>query len=152
TVDHCFFNPVDWDDAGQQNLYSSVNYAMELLGANITIRDNYMAGFGCRYASDQTTLDSGGIMVGTAPGPYTIDNNFIEGWFVGFFTGGGDPGTSNYTTVAASPAPTTTTATLNNIGNLAVGDYISFEVPYPHAQNPANNPWGQAVVQSISGN
>src|SRR6185369_10264736 len=89
-IDHCFFNPVDWDEDNQQNLYSSVNYAVELLGANIAVRDNYMAGFGCRYASDHNTiLDSGGVLIGTAPGPYTVDNNYVEGWFVGFFIGGG---------------------------------------------------------------
>src|SRR5258705_1750416 len=152
-IDHCFFNPVDWDEANQQNLYSSVNYAVELQGANITVRDSYMAGFGARYASDQTTiLDSGGVLIGSSPGPYTVDNNFIEAWFVGFFIGGGDPGTSNYGTVQASPAPTTTSATLSSLGNLQVGDYISFEMPVPDPAKPNNDAWGCGVIQSISGN
>ena len=152
-IDHCFFNPVDWDESNQQNLYSSVNYAVEVLGANITVRDSYMAGFGARYASDRTTiLDSGGVLIGTSPGPYSVDNNFIEGWFVGFFIGGGDTGTANYGTVLSSPAPTTTSAALSNVSNLQVGDYVSFEMPVPNPANPNNEKWGAAVIQSITGN
>lgn len=148
-VDHCFFNPVDWDEDNQQNLYSSVNYAVELLGKDISVRDSQMVGFGARYAEDHSViLDSGCVLVGVAPGPFTVANNFCEGWFVGFFTGGGDPGTSNFGTVIAS---TTTTMTLSNVTNLQVGDNITFQAVRPNPSNPGNEAWCFSTVLSISG-
>jgi hypothetical protein len=148
--DHCFFNPLEWDEEQGNNLYSSVNYAVETAGRDITVRDSYMTGFGCRYANDRVTLlDSGGVLIGTSPGPYTIDNCYIDAWFVGFFLGGGDPGTSNKATVIASSP---TSMTLSQAGNLALGDYISFRVDPNHPMNPGGDTWGCAIVQSINGN
>lgn len=148
-IDHCFFNPVDWDE-DNANLYSSVNYAVEVAGSNITVRDCDMRGFGCRYANDRTTLlDGGGVLIGTSPGPYTVDNCYIEGWFVGFFTGGGDPGTSNKATVLESTA---TSLVLSQAANLASGDYVSFRTPTDHPDNPHQDAWGASIVESVSGN
>lgn len=148
-IDHCFFNPVDWDE-NNNNLYSSVNYAVEVGGSNIVVRDSYMIGFGARYANDKTTvLDSGCVLIGTSPGPYTMINNYCEAWFVGFFIGGGDPGTSNLATVQAS---TTTSLELSQTANLQPGDYISYRVPQDDPENPARDAWGASIVQSVSGN
>lgn len=147
--DHCFFNPLEWDE-DPNNLFSSVNYAVETAGRNITVRDGYMTGFGCRYANDRVTLlDGGGVLIGTSPGPYTIDNCYIDAWFVGFFLGGGDPGTSNKAAVEASSG---TSMTLSQTANLAAGDYISFRVDPNHALNPGGDTWGCAVVSGVNGN
>src|SRR6185295_6473394 len=51
-IDHNWFNPAEWDAEPEANLYSSVNVAVGMVGRNVTIRDNVMKGFGCRYASD----------------------------------------------------------------------------------------------------
>ena len=48
-VDHCFFNPVEWD------MYPELICALRLIlpsglvGINVTIRDSMMKGFGARY-------------------------------------------------------------------------------------------------------
>jgi len=77
-IDHNWFNPVEWDLEPEANLYSSANAAVGMVGRNVTIRDNVMKGFGCRYASDHLTiLDSEAVIIGTAPGPMLIDNNFM---------------------------------------------------------------------------
>lgn len=146
-VDQCFFNPVDWDE-NNQNLRSSVNYASQVSGVNITLKNSYMTGFGAKYANSDVILDGGCILMGTAPGPYTMDNNHCEAWFVGFFVGGGDPGTANRATVSASTA---TSITLSQTANLQPGDYISYRVPQDHPDNPGRRPWGASIVDSING-
>lgn len=148
-IDHCFFNPLEWDE-DNNNMFSSVNYAIETAGRNVTVRDSYMTGFGCRYANDRVTLlDGGGVLMGTSPGPYTIDNCYIDAWFVGFFLGGGDPGTANKATVQSS---TGTSMNLSQAVNLAAGDYISFRVDPNHPMNPGGDTWGCAVVSGVNSN
>jgi len=147
-IDHCFFNPLEWDETGGTNLRASVNYAVEIGGSNIILRDSYMTGFGARYMNSNELLDSGCALIGTSPGPYTMDNNHCEAWFVGFFTGGGDPGSSNQATVTASTA---TSLTLSQTANLAAGDYISYRVPLDHPDNPRAAVWGASIVDSVSG-
>lgn len=132
TVDHCFFNPAEWDTSGHENLVSSVNSPTGMVGPNAVYADNYMTGFGGRYASDgATVLDANGILIGASKGPVLIDNNFIESWFVGFFVGGADPGSAFSATVASSPAPTLTSARLSNTTGLNVGDNIAFTITNP---------------------
>jgi len=77
-IDHCFFNPLEWDETGGTNLRASVNYAVEVAGSNIVVRDSHMTGFGARYLNSDIILDSGCVLIGTAPGPYTMDNNHCE--------------------------------------------------------------------------
>lgn len=136
TIDHCWFNPVEWDMYPDKNLCSSVNTAIGMVGINVTIRDNVMKGFGAKYGSgvgaDQpqcgsVVLDGESVIIGAAPGPMLIDNNEMEEWFVAFFIGGGDPGSMYGGTVLSSPAPTLTSATLSNVNGLKVGDNIAFE-------------------------
>src|SRR5215831_5725150 len=159
-IDHCFFNPVEWDMYPEANLCSSVNTAIGMVGINITIRDCMMKGFGAKYGggtgSDQpgcgtVVLDGESVIVGTAPGPMLIDNNQMEEWFVAFFIGGGDPGSMYGSTVLSNPAPTLTSATLSNVTGLNVGDNIAFEM---NADSPthAGVHVGDGTIQSISGN
>lgn len=135
-IDHCFFNPVEWDMYPERNLCSSVNTAIGLVGINVTIRDSMMKGFGARYGkgigSDQPTCgtvvqDGESVLMVAPPGPMLIDNNQMETWFVAFFIGGGDPGSMFGGTVMGSPAPTLTSARLSNVNGLKVGENIAFE-------------------------
>jgi hypothetical protein len=57
-----------------------------------------------------------------------MDNNYMEAWFVGFFVGGGDPGSMYGSRIASSPPPTLTSATLQNVTGLHIGDNIGFEM------------------------
>lgn len=159
-VDHCFFNPVEWDMYPEANLCSSVNTAVGMVGINVTVRDSVMKGFGARYGSgvgaDQpqcgsVLLDGESVIVGTAPGPMLIDNNQMEEWFVAFFIGGGDPGSMFGGKVLSSPAPTLTSATLDTVNGLQVGMGIAFEM------NVASPTFGgitvaDGIITSISGN
>jgi len=159
-IDHCFFNPVEWDMYPEANLCSSVNTAVGIVGINVTIRDNVMKGFGARYGSSTganlpgcgtVPLDGESVIIGTAPGPMLIDNNQMEEWFVAFFIGGGDPGSMYGGTVADSPLPTLTSATLSNVNGLKVGDNIAFEM---NVASPFNSgiTVGAGTITSINGN
>jgi hypothetical protein len=159
-IDHCWFNPVEWDLYPEKNLCSSVNTAVGMVGINVTIRDNVMKGFGARYGSGQgadqpscgsVLLDGESVIIGTAPGPMLIDNNQMEEWFVAFFIGGGDPGSMYGGKVLSSPAPTLTSATLDNVNGLQVGMGIAFEM---NAASPTftSITVGVGTVTGISGN
>lgn len=159
-IDHCFFNPVEWDMYPDANLCSSINTAIGMVGINITIRDNVMKGFGARYGSGQgadqpscgtVLLDGESVIIGTAPGPMLIDNNQMEEWFVAFFIGGGDPGSMYGGKVLSSPAPTLTSATLDNVNGLQVGMGIAFEM---NSTSPTFTgvSVGVGTVTGISGN
>jgi hypothetical protein len=162
-IDHCFFNPVEWDMYPDANLCSSVNTAVGVMGINITVRDSMMKGFGSRYGhgvgSDQPgcggtageVLDGESVIVGTAPGPYLIDNNQMEEWFVAFFIGGADPGSMYGSRVLSNPTPTLTSATLQNVTGLKVGDNIGFEMNVDSPTHPGVHV-GDGTIQSITGN
>lgn len=136
-IDHCWFNPVEWDMYPDANLCSSVNTAVGMVGINVTVRDSVMKGFGARYGKGvganlptcgTVPLDGESVIIGTAPGPILLDNNEMEEWFVAFFIGGGDPGSMYGGNVMANPAPTLTSATLSNVNGLSVGMNIAFEM------------------------
>lgn len=158
-IDHCFFNPVEWDMYPDANLCSSVNTAVGMVGINTKITDSVMKGFGAKYGKGQganlntcgtEVLDGQAVSIGTAPGPLLIDNNELEAWFVAFFIGGGDTSSMYGGTVLSSPAPTLTTATLSNVMGLKVGDNIAFEMtvksPYTGETSAAG------TVTAINGN
>lgn len=160
TIDHCWFNPVEWDMYPDANLCSSVNTAVGMVGINVTIRDNAMKGFGARYGSGTganlpscgtVPLDGESVIIGTAPGPMLVDNNDMQEWFVGFFIGGGDPGSMYGGTVLSSPAPTLTSATLSNVNGLAVGMGIGFEMNSASPTFPGITV-ADGVVTAINGN
>ncbi|HEX6731717.1 MAG TPA: hypothetical protein VF074_16955, partial [Pyrinomonadaceae bacterium] len=159
-IDHCFFNPVEWDMYPEANLCSSVNTAIGLVGINITIRDSMMKGFGALYGSGvganlpgcgTVAQDGESVLMVAPPGPMLIDNNQMETWFVAFFIGGGDPGSMYGGNVLASPAPTLTSATLSNVNGLRVGENIAFEM---NQESPTHGGITVAAgtVTSISGN
>ncbi|HEY6244552.1 MAG TPA: hypothetical protein VIX17_11420 [Pyrinomonadaceae bacterium] len=159
-IDHCWFNPVEWDLYPDKNLCSSVNTAVGMVGINVTIRDSVMKGFGARYGSgtraDQPTcgttiLDGESVIIGTAPGPMVIDNNEMEEWFVAFFIGGADPSSMYGGTVLSNPMPTLTSATLSNVNGLSVGMNIAFEMV---TESPTHGgiTVADGTITSISGN
>jgi hypothetical protein len=63
--------------------------------------------------------DAQAIAIMNAWGPLTITNNYLEGAGENFITGGADPVAFTTAKIAASPAPTVATATLENfkVGN-----------------------------------
>lgn len=159
-IDHCFFNPVEWDLYPEKNLCSSVQTAVGLVGINVTVRDSMMKGFGAKYGSGagadlpqcgNVVQDGESVAIGTAPGPMLLDNNQMETWFVAWFIGGGDPGSMYGGAVLADPAPTLTSATLTNVNGLKVGDNIAFEMNVGSTTWPGNTV-GDGTITAINGN
>ncbi|MGH9968277.1 MAG: DUF4214 domain-containing protein [Pyrinomonadaceae bacterium] len=98
-----------------------------LLGAaDITVKNSRVAGFRAFAPGTFNPQSSQAILIEKGPGPYTISNNFLEAWFTSIFTGGGPQWITNQATV--SPGATMSQATLSNVNNLTVGDYIAFKV------------------------
>ncbi len=99
------------------------------VGSNISIVNNYLSNL---YTTSQ---DAQGILGGEGPGPYLIGNNFISASTEPILFGGTGATIGYSCTVAASPAPTTTTATVNNcldgasgsVSTPAVGTCLMFK-------------------------
>lgn len=75
-----------------------------LAGSNISVVNSYVSGFD--FSEAQAILGSAG------PGPYNIHNNFLSASTEIILFGGTGPSPGLSCTVAASPAPTTTHATV----------------------------------------
>jgi len=108
---------------------------------------------GCAIILDSATnqnevIDSEAITIVNGPGPYTIQNNFLEAFFNILFTGGGGGLTANTATVTTASL---TQVTLSTVVNLKVGDLLALQVPTftNLGGNPSN--WTVGQVTNISG-
>lgn len=79
-----------------------------LTGSNIAVVNSYVADI---YSTGQ---DTQAILIAYGPGPYLIQNNFLEAGAENILAGGTGKTPGFSCTVAASPAPTTTTATVSS--------------------------------------
>jgi hypothetical protein len=107
----------------------SVTRGFWIEGAEISLINSYVSGFGGTFRYGSGLIDSEAILVIAGPGPYHFVNNFLEAWYANIFLGGGGrpPIASNTGIVQA--AATLTSATLNATNNLKIGDMISFRQP-----------------------
>ena len=86
-----------------------------ITGSNVSIVNSYVADI---YSTGQ---DTQAILFAQGPGPYLVHNNFLEGAAENILGGGTGATIGYYCTVSASPAPTTTTATVTGCVNQATG-------------------------------
>lgn len=70
---------------------------------------------------------SRGILIVTGPGPYTIQNNYIEAYYTPLFTGGGGTWLDPQNDVTVSSVSAIDTVVLSSVGQLQVGDLIAFD-------------------------
>jgi len=122
-----------------------------IVGSNVAIVNSYVADI---YSIFQ---DSQAILFAYGPGPYLVQNNFLEGSGENILSGGTGKTPGYSCTVADSPAPTTTTASVDSCmdaagGTLdtpAVGTCVMF---YTSTGVPAYTPddW-TCITQNASG-
>lgn len=139
-VDRCFLHPIE-ETMNPTATARSATRGFWIDGAEISLINSYVSGFGGTFRYGQGLIDSEAILVIVGPGPYHFVNNFLEGWYANIFMGGGrrPPIAANSGTVAAGA--TLTTATLSSTNNLSVGDMISFAQPTGERAN------GQVVTK-----
>ena len=127
-VDRCFLHPIE-DTLEPASTARSVTRGVWIDGAEISLTNSYVSGFGGTFRYGKGLIDSEAILVVVGPGPYHFVNNFLEGWYANIFLGGGrrPPIEANSGVVAAGA--TLTSATLSATNNLSVGDMISFAQP-----------------------
>ena len=145
-IDRCYIHPIE-DTTDPSSVQRSASHGVTIDGAEITITNSYIAGFGgrYRYGDTGTLIDSVAFEVVTGSGPYRVINNYMEAWYANFFFGGGGLSqVPDHTGVVQStPAPTTTSATLSSVTGLKVNDYVTF--PQRTGEN------ANAKVLSING-
>ncbi len=115
------------------------------VGSNISVVNNYISNI---YTNSQ---DSQGILGAFGPGPDLIQNNFISAATEPILFGGTGATIHYSCTVAASPAPTTTSATVNtcidgasgSVSTPAIGTCMMF---YTSASNPKYTPFDWTCV------
>ena len=93
----------------------------------------------------ESPLNSYAAAIDASPGPYRLINNYMDGWFSAFFTGGGHiaPGyTATMTGVSAGGA------TFSSVSGLRVKELVSFLTPYTGYKEG----WQTVQIQSIVGN
>lgn len=132
------------EEDGTDSQYATSLRGFWLGASNITVKNSRVAGFRAFYPGTTTAVSSQAFLIERGPGPYTIDNSFLEAWFATIFTGGGSQWVTNQATVA--PGATLNQATLSNVNNLGIGDYIAFKV------SGQAIPYQVARVTAINGN
>lgn len=155
--DRVFLHPQELTPANlfPTTVERTVGRGMALGVSEVWVTNSYIAGFAGKYPKTTNapgqTIDSYGIYSDSGPGPIRIVNNYVEAQFNNIFIGGGGLNSSNMATVSNA---TTTSATLSNVNNLAVGDLIAFSYRacVPSSSNAYAKPWQTGRVNSISGN
>lgn len=74
----------------------------------------------------QSIATSRAILIITGPGPYTIENNFLESYYTPIFTGGGGTWLDPQNQVTVSSVNSLTQVVLSSVGQLQTGDLIAF--------------------------
>ena len=120
-----------------------------ITGSNVSIVNSYVADI---YSTGQ---DTQAILLAYGPGPYLIHNNFLEAAGENIMAGGTGKTPSYSCTVASSPAPTTTTATVQSCVDasggsvtLAVGTCAMF---YTSSTAPAYTPDDWTCITANAG-
>ena len=133
-IDRCFLHPIE-ETKDPASTARSVTRGFWIDGAEISLTNSYVSGFGGTFRYGKGLIDSEAILVITGPGPYRFVNNFLEAWYANIFLGGGPrPPIAANTGVVAAGA-TLTSATLSVSNNLSVGDMISFAQPVGERAN-----------------
>jgi hypothetical protein len=119
TFDRCWIH--SFED-GTDSPYLTSRMGINMTGINITVKNSRIAGFRAWEPGTQNSPQTFAFLLERGPGPYRLENNYIEAWFVPIFTGGGGQWKLNTATVTS---PTLTSATLSTVANLSVGDLIN---------------------------
>lgn len=93
---------------------------LSLHGNDITVKDS--------YCGDIKSLSEGQAIFWTTGNGLTVTNTYLEATGENFLAGGHGGAARQSTTVQASPAPTTTSATLTAVTELFVGQGVTFDV------------------------
>lgn len=109
-IDRCFIHPQEEGlSTGDANYnFRTASHGVTVNAANLSITRSRISGFFGAYAHDHNIVADGqAVQYSTGPGPFLLDDNYLDAWFAGLLTGGADTDSDNFGTVAASPAPTT---------------------------------------------
>ena len=120
-----------------------------LTGSNVSVVNSYVSQI---YSGSG---DSQAILIAYGPGPYLITNNFLSASSEIIMSGGTGKTPGYSCTIAASPAPTTTTATVNTcidaasgaVATPAVGTNVMF---YTSSGSPAYLPTDSTTITANS--
>ncbi len=127
-IDRCYLHPIE-ETTNPASTSRSVTRGVYIDGAEISILNSCLSGFGGTYRYGNGLIDSEAILVVSGPGPYHFVNDFLEAWYANIFMGGGGRPAIMANTGTVQPGATLSSATLTATPNLNVGDMISFPQP-----------------------
>jgi hypothetical protein len=134
SIDRCFLHPIE-ETIDPASTARSVTRGLWIDGAEISLTNSYVSGFGGTYRYGKGLIDSEAILAISGPGPYHFVNNFLEAWYANIFLGGGGRPPIQANTGVVAAGATLTSATLSATNNLSVGDMISFAQPVGERAN-----------------
>lgn len=141
TIQRCLFGQKETGT----NYNRSVMRAVWIEGARIKMKWNYVHLIGYYYpeaigGTQNYQMDTTAFLSVGGPGPITIEDNYINVWWNGFFLGGGDTGAQNTATLTNASL---TSATFSNMTGITPGLVLRFT---------RGTVYETATVASISGN
>lgn len=114
--------------------FGDARFAVVFNGRNLSLINSYVD----EFANPLGGGDSAGVWMGSGPGPYTIENNFISAGMWQIFTGGADGDSPNFGMVGAGSTATSVMLTGMQGAAPVLGDYVAFQV---RSQTPTPQPW-----------
>jgi len=159
-VDRCYIHSAEYPNNVSPPFNSSIGLGGVLSdGSDVTVENSFIAGMWglpLGASAGATMTQSSAIGADSGPcNPCLWSNNYLEGGYSHIQMGGAPQAGTVGGTVQASPAPTTTTATLSSANGLTVGMPIALQLAWSssYCKRLSVFPcWGDGVIQSISGN
>jgi uncharacterized protein (TIGR03437 family) len=125
TFDRCWIHEATNDTTTPDSVTTTAIRGFNLDATDIRITECRIAGFRTYQPTPQGVEASNAILFPTSALRVTVNNTYLEAWFVPLFFGGSGGSSPNTATVSNA---TLTRATLSSVSNLSIGDLIAFKV------------------------
>jgi uncharacterized protein (TIGR03437 family) len=129
TFDRCWIHEATNDTTTPDSVTTTAVRGFNLDATDVRITECRIAGFRTYQPSAQGLEASNAILFPTSALRVTVNNTYLEAWFVPVFFGGSGGSSPNTATVTNASL---TRATLSIVSNLSVGDLIAFKVTNGH--------------------
>jgi uncharacterized protein (TIGR03437 family) len=129
TFDRCWIHEATNDTTTPDSVTTTAIRGFNLDATDIRITECRIAGFRTYQPTPQGVEASNAILFPTSALRVTVNNTYLEAWFVPLFFGGSGGSSPNTATVSSASL---TRATLSSVSNLSVGDLVAFKVTNGH--------------------
>jgi uncharacterized protein (TIGR03437 family) len=131
TFDRCWIHEATNDSFSPNGTVTTADRGMDINATDITITECRIAGFRTFLPGDNVSVEaSNAILFPNSALRVTVNNSFLEAWFVPLFFGGSGGESQNVATLSDVTFALNThtgTARFSTVQNLSVGDLVAFK-------------------------